>query len=129
VDLKWFGHAGFKVHFKDEQGVDRAIYIDYWADNKFNPEEEKGRLYNDADLVLLSCGQLEHSMHSHFLWVCSKKAERKIITNTEVKWVCMSLKNMQEQTFHSMQAGGNTDYGWCKITAVHCEGASTCFGP
>lgn len=102
IELKWFGHAGFKVHFKDEKGVDRAIYIDYWANNRHTPEEDKWKLYNDADLILVSCGQLEHSMHGHYLWVSSKKAGRKMIVNSEYKAFGMCLKNMLEETFHSM---------------------------
>jgi len=41
VDLKWFGHAGFKIHFLDAEDVHRNIYIDVWIDNQDCPEEEK----------------------------------------------------------------------------------------
>lgn len=56
VDLKWFGHSGFKISFKDANEIWRAIYIDIWIDNKNCPDEEKNRCPNDADLVLVTHG-------------------------------------------------------------------------
>jgi L-ascorbate metabolism protein UlaG (beta-lactamase superfamily) len=56
VDIKWFGHAGFKLHFLDETEEHRNIYIDIWIDNKDCPEEEKAECPNDADLCLVSHG-------------------------------------------------------------------------
>jgi hypothetical protein len=56
VDLKWFGHAGFKIQVLDEKDVHRNIYIDVWIDNKDCPEEEKKECPNDADLVLVTHG-------------------------------------------------------------------------
>jgi len=41
LDIKWFGHAGFKLSFLDEKEIHRNIYIDVWIDNKDCPEEEK----------------------------------------------------------------------------------------
>ena len=34
VDIKWYGHSGFKIHFLDKQKEHRCIYIDIWVDNK-----------------------------------------------------------------------------------------------
>lgn len=56
VDLKWFGHAGFKIQFLDKDDVHRNIYVDVWIDNKDCPEEEKKECPNDADLVLVTHG-------------------------------------------------------------------------
>lgn len=56
VDLKWFGHAGFKIHFLDQENVHRNIYIDIWVDNCDCPEEEKKECPNDADLALVTHG-------------------------------------------------------------------------
>jgi len=54
--LKWYGHAGFKIHFLDAENVHRDIYIDYWADNKDTPAEDKVSPPNDVDLAFVSCG-------------------------------------------------------------------------
>jgi len=56
VDLKWFGHAGFKISFLDEKEIHRNIYVDVWIDNKDCPEEEKKQCPNDADLALVTHG-------------------------------------------------------------------------
>jgi hypothetical protein len=84
VDLKWFGHAGFKIQFLDEKDVHRNIYIDIWIDGKDCPEEEKKECPNDADLVLVTHGQLDHSMHAPFLIMAGKREERKIVCSSEV---------------------------------------------
>ena len=56
VDVRWFGHAAFKISFKDADNEQRNIYIDFWADNKDCPEEVKTNPPNDADLVLVTHG-------------------------------------------------------------------------
>lgn len=84
VDLKWFGHAGFKIQFLDAKEIHRNIYIDVWIDNKDCPEEEKAECPNDADLILVTHGQLDHSMHAPFLCMAGKREERKIVCTSEV---------------------------------------------
>ena len=76
VDVKWFGHAGFKISFLDQENVHRNIYIDIWIDNKDCPEEEKKECPNDCDLVLVTHGQLDHSMHAPFLVMAGKREGR-----------------------------------------------------
>ena len=56
VDIKWFGHAGFKIQFKDKDDIQRCVYIDIWIDNKDCPEAEKADCPNDADLILVTHG-------------------------------------------------------------------------
>ena len=56
VDVKWYGHAGFKIHFLDKDNEHRNIYVDIWIDNKDCPEEEKAVCPNDCDLALVSHG-------------------------------------------------------------------------
>ena len=84
LDIKWFGHAGFKLSFLDEKEVQKNIYIDVWIDNKDCPEEEKKECPNDADLVLVTHGQLDHSMHAPFLIMAGKKDDRQIVCTSEV---------------------------------------------
>ena len=57
VDIKWYGHCGFKIQFMDKQNVQRVIYIDLWMDNLDCPDEaKKDGPFNDADLVLITHG-------------------------------------------------------------------------
>ena len=56
VDLKWMGHAGFKIHFLDKEKVHRNIYIDIWIDNKNCLLEDKKECPNDCDLALVTHG-------------------------------------------------------------------------
>ena len=84
LDLKWYGHAGFKLSFLDEKEIQRAVYVDIWIDNKDCPEEEKKECPNDADLVCVTHGQLDHSMHAPFLIMAGKREDRKIVCTSEV---------------------------------------------
>ena len=84
VDVKWYGHAGFKIHFMDKDDVHRNIYIDIWIDNKDCPEEEKKEAPNDCDLALVTHGQLDHSMHAPFLILAGKREEKRIVCTSEV---------------------------------------------
>jgi len=56
VDLRWYGHAGFKLSFIDEQDQHRNIYIDFWADSPETPAEDKKSPPNDCDLALVTHG-------------------------------------------------------------------------
>ena len=56
VDIKWYGHSGFKISFKDASDSQKAVYIDIWIDNKNCPDEDKIACPNDADLVLITHG-------------------------------------------------------------------------
>ena len=84
VDIKWYGHSGFKIHFLDKEKVHRNIYIDIWIDNKNCLLEDKKECPNDCDLALVTHGQLDHSMHSPFLMTFGKRESRKIIAPSEV---------------------------------------------
>lgn len=83
VDLKWMGHAGFKIHFMDADNVHRNIYIDVWADNVDCGKEDKEECPNDADLCLITSGDTMTSFHAPFMIATGKKAERKIICTSE----------------------------------------------
>ena len=56
IDLKYFGHAGFRISFKDEKDVQRAIYININADNADCPESDRKNPPNDADLICVTQG-------------------------------------------------------------------------
>ena len=129
VDLKWFGHAGFKIQFLDEKDVHRNIYIDVWIDNKDCPEEEKKECPNDSDLVLVTHGQLDHSMHAPFLIMAGKREERKIVCSSEVGTYYELFRKIPPTFIAKMQCGGTKDFGFAKVTMVAADHPSTCVGP
>jgi L-ascorbate metabolism protein UlaG (beta-lactamase superfamily) len=129
VDLKWFGHAGFKIQFLDDKDVHRNIYIDVWIDNKDCPEEEKKECPNDADLVCVTHGQLDHSMHAPFLIMAGKREERKIVCSSEVGTYYELFRKIPPTFVAKMQKGGTKDFGFAKITMVAADHPSTCVGP
>ena len=129
VDIKWYGHAGFKLGFKDQDGVQRAIYVDVWIDNKDCPEEEKKDCPNDCDLALVTHGQLDHSMHAPFLIMAGKKDKRQIVCTSEVGTYYELFRKIPQPFLKKMQKGGTVDFGFCKVTMVHADHPSTCVGP
>ena len=84
VDLKWYGHAGFKIQFKDQDDVQRCIYIDIWIENEHIPDKDKEQIPNDCDLALVTHGQGDASMHSPGLIKMGKRENRKLVCSTEV---------------------------------------------
>ena len=129
VDIKWFGHAGFKIQFKDAEDVHRNVYIDVWIDNKNCPEEEKKEVPNDVDLALVTHGQLDASMHTPFLIMAGKREKRKIVCTSEVGTYFELFRRIPPTFFEKMQKGGTKDFGWCKVTMVAADHPSTCVGP
>ena len=118
VDLKWFGHAGFKISFKDELDIQRAVYIDIWVDNKDCPQEDKKECPNDADLILVTHGQLDHSMHAPYLVMAGKKDGRQIVCTSEIGVYFELFRKIPNPFIAKMQKGGTKDFGFCKITMV-----------
>lgn len=129
VDVKWFGHAGFKVSFLDEEKIHRNIYMDIWIDAADCPPEEKKQPPNDADLVLVTHGQADASMHAPTLIQAGKREERKIVCSSEVGIYYEMFRKIPNTFFAKMQPGGTKDFGFCKITMVRAEHPSTCAGP
>ena len=129
VDLKWFGHAGFKISFLDAEQVHRNIYIDVWIDNKDCPEEEKKECPNDVDLALVTHGQLDHSMHAPFLIMAGKREKRQIVCTSEVGTYYELFRRIPPSFISKMQKGGTKDFGFCKVTMVAADHSSTCVGP
>ena len=121
VDLKWMGHAGFKIHFLDAENVHRNIYIDVWADNKDCSPEDKKDCPNDADLCLVSSGDTMTSFHAPFMIATGKKETRKLICTSETGLFITSIRGIAPSFFGKMQPGGSKDFGFAKITMVHGE--------
>jgi hypothetical protein len=121
VDLKWMGHAGFKIHFLDAENVHRNIYIDIWADNKDCAPEDKKDCPNDADLCLITAGETMTSFHAPFMIATGKKDNRKIVCTSETGLFISSIRPIAPTFFGKMQPGGTKDFGYAKISMVHGE--------
>ena len=121
VDVKFFGHAGFKIHFLDAEEVHRNIYIDIFIDGIETSEEDKKNCPNDCDLALVTMGQGDHSTHCPFLAMGGKKEVRTLICNNEVAIYMMKIRKVPAPFIHTMGLGGTRDYGYCKITMVKSD--------
>ena len=126
VDIKWFGHSGFKISFKDASDFQRAIYIDIWIDNKNCPDEEKKTCPNDADLVLITHGQLDHSMHASFLINESKKENKKLIANFEICNYFQLFRKIPKDFCAELAKGHSKDFGFCSVRMVPADHPSIC---
>ena len=73
VDLTWFGHSGFKIGFLDKDGTQRAIYIDIWVEAPDCAAELKKECPNDADLIMVTYGQKDHSFNAPTLLLKGKR--------------------------------------------------------
>jgi L-ascorbate metabolism protein UlaG (beta-lactamase superfamily) len=84
--IRWLGHAGFRVSFPDNLNPDitRVVYIDTWLQNPKLPEDFKGVIPDDADLVLVTHGHFDHSSSSPDLIKNSKKEKSMVIANYEI---------------------------------------------
>ena len=129
VDIKYFGHAGIKISWEDKKETRRNIYINICSDNPNCPEEDKKNPPNDADLALVTQGQMEHSLHAPFLMQAGKKEHRQIVCTSEVGLYYQMFKHIPAQIFAKMQPGGTKDFEYCKVTMVHSEKVSSCPGP
>jgi len=59
--ITWLGHAGFRIEVEHNQ-TPYVIYIDIWLENSKYPEEWKQKgTPDDADLILVTHGHLDHS--------------------------------------------------------------------
>ena len=129
VDLKYYGHSGFKLSFLDTENVQRNIYIDISIQNKLCPEEEKKECPNDADLVLISRGSNDHSQGAPALMAVGKKEERKLVLTSEAGSFMELLKKLPPAIMAKMQPGGTKDFEYCKVSMVRADCSSTCLGP
>ena len=126
VELKWYGHSGFKISFNDLEGVNRCIYIDIWKDNKDCKDTE---CPTDCDLALVSSGSFEHSLYSPFLISAGSKPNRQIVTSEEISTYYHLFRRLDTKFVFEMQCGGSHDFGYVKIRMVTAQHSSTCPGP
>jgi L-ascorbate metabolism protein UlaG (beta-lactamase superfamily) len=82
------GHAGFKISFSDKEHpeVIRNIYIDTWLENPKAPEDIKGAIPDDADLVLCTHGHFDHTKSAPDLVKNSRHVSThcKLMSNGEI---------------------------------------------
>jgi L-ascorbate metabolism protein UlaG (beta-lactamase superfamily) len=125
VDIKWYGHGGFRVQFKDKDDKQRCLYFDQYVGTDECPEEDKKEPPNDADLVFVTCGQMDCSFHSIDLIKFSKKEGRKIICTGEVSAYYQMMHQMPNTFPCKMQPGGTVDFDYVKVTMVRSDTSST----
>jgi L-ascorbate metabolism protein UlaG (beta-lactamase superfamily) len=126
--LRWLGHAGFKISFADNKDptITRNLYIDTWLGNPFLPEDIKGTVPDDADLVLVTHGHFDHSGSAPDILKASKKDGSKIICNYEIESYYKKFHGVAEDRITSMNKGGTVDFGFCTVTMVSADHSSGC---
>jgi L-ascorbate metabolism protein UlaG (beta-lactamase superfamily) len=86
AQIRWLGHAGFKISFPDKDHADtiRNIYIDTWLDNPKIPADFKGTVPDDADLILVTHGHFDHCGSAPDILKKSKHSHCKVMVNYEI---------------------------------------------
>lgn len=128
VDIKWYGHSGFKISFKDNEDVVRSIYIDIWINNKNCPDEEKTAPPNDCDLCLVTHAQFDHSENAPMLMLAGKHEHRQIVCTEHIA-VYLATRQTNPKFFTNLAPGSSKDFGWVKIHCVQADHPSTFVGP
>lgn len=131
LKIKWLGHAGFRIAFSDpvNADVERVVYIDTWLDNPKLPEDWKGKVPEDADLILVTHGHFDHSASTPAICKASKKEGVKIISNYEIGLYFQKFHEITENKCEKMNCGGTIDYGFCKISMTPAAHSSCCGFP
>ena len=131
LNIKWLGHAGFKITFTDPQNAElkRNIYIDTWLENPKIAEDVKGTKPDDADIVLVTHGHFDHSASAPDLLKGSKNPNSKIVANYEITLHYTKYNEVPEDRQEKMNAGGTVDFGFCKITMTTADHSSCCMCP
>jgi hypothetical protein len=118
VELKYFGHSGIRIAFKDEEEKTRCLYINICSDNPNCPPDDKKAPPNDCDLAMVTHGQMQHSMHAPFLLQIGKKEGKQLICTSEVGMFYQLFRQIPAEAFSKMQPGGTKDFKYCKVTMV-----------
>ena len=86
LDIRWLGHAGFRISFPDstDATVTRVVYIDTWLANPKLPADMKDTVPTDADLVLVTHGHFDHAGSTPDIVKASKHEHVKVVTNFEI---------------------------------------------
>ena len=84
--IRWLGHAGFKISFSDpvDKEIVRNVYIDTWLGGPTLPEDLKGTVPADADLILVTHGHFDHSGSAPDIHKGSARPGCKIVCNYEI---------------------------------------------
>jgi len=124
--ITWLGHAGFRIEvvYNDAPYV---IYVDVWLENPKYPEEWKVKgTPDDADLILVTHGHMDHSASAPALLAASSKHNCAIISIYEIGLFYQTVHKIDPSKTLSMNKSGTKDLGWCKITMVSADHSSSC---
>ena len=82
--ITWLGHAGFRIEVVHNE-TPFVIYVDVWLENSKYPENWKAKgTPDDADLILVTHGHLDHSSAAPVLLAASTKPNCAIISIGEI---------------------------------------------
>jgi L-ascorbate metabolism protein UlaG (beta-lactamase superfamily) len=128
VQIRWLGHAGFKITFPDpkDAGVTRTIYVDTWLDGPTSPADVKGTVPTDADLVLVTHGHFDHSVSAPALVKASTKKDAKIYTNGDIGKYFTTSHAVPAESIDGGNKGGTITYSYCTVTMVSADHSSGC---
>ncbi|CDW88408.1 metallo-beta-lactamase family protein [Stylonychia lemnae] len=131
AELRWLGHAGFRLAFPDpkDASVTRVIYFDPWMQNPKLPEDLQGTIPTDADLVLVSHGHFDHAGSAPDLIKASQKEGVKVVANYEIFNFYKKFHNLTDDQAAGMNKGGQLDFGFCTVQMVSADHSSGCMAP
>ena len=131
LDIKWLGHAGFRITFSDPTapGLKRVIYVDTWLENPKIASDVAGTKPDDADVILVTHGHFDHSASAPDLLKWSSKPHSKIVANYEITLHYSKYHEIPEDRQEKMNAGGTIDLGFCQITMTTADHSSCCMCP
>ena len=100
--ITWLGHAGFRIEVEYNQTPD------------------------DADLILVTHGHLDHSQAAPVLLAASKKPNCAIVSISEIGLYYQNVHKVDQSKTLVMNKSGTRDFGWCKVTMVNADHSSSC---
>jgi L-ascorbate metabolism protein UlaG (beta-lactamase superfamily) len=125
--LQWLGQSFFKI--ATPGGL--VVYIDPWKDfppgNNLFPKEVS---VDDADMILVTHGHLDHLGDTVPLAIASQKPNFKVVCNFEIMLYLME-QGVPGEKMIALNTGGATTVSGINITMVHALHSSGIggFGP
>ena len=117
VQIRWLGHAGFRVSFADPRDLQtqRVVYFDPWLGGPTLPEDLKGKVPDDADLVIVSHGHFDHAGSAPEIIKNSKKTKAVCLSGGEVSAYFKKSHGLTEDQSIGLGKGGFVDFGFAVV--------------